>query len=242
MRSRCIPRLPLRRLFIRATISLPILTLCATVYGGSVSDFGRFQVILDRKPFGSRAEAAPASEATGPQAGSLRISAIVEGVDGIRVGLIDLQGNGSLFLKVGETENGILVVAADPVKEEAIVRRGNESFTLRMEGGAPRTPESVAPPPPTRTAIAPVPVERELLTKQRRELALARIQARRDAAMRAQGETGSNLIQKITGPELEKRLQEYQLEVIRRGEPPLPIPLTPEMDEQLVKEGVLQPQ
>ena len=32
------------------------------------------------------------------------------------------------------------------------------------------------------------------------------------------------------------------MEVIRQGLPPLPIPLTPEQDSQLVKEGVLPPQ
>jgi len=31
------------------------------------------------------------------------------------------------------------------------------------------------------------------------------------------------------------------MEVIRQGLPPLPIPLTPEMDAQLVSEGVLPP-
>ena len=47
---------------------------------------------------------------------------------------------------------------------------------------------------------------------------------------------------KYTGDELEKRLQEYQMEVIRQGLPPLPIPLTPEMDSQLVQEGILPAQ
>lgn len=37
-------------------------------------------------------------------------------------------------------------------------------------------------------------------------------------------------------------LQEYQKELIRSGQPPLPIPLTPETDRQLVEEGVLPPQ
>ncbi|HPG01029.1 MAG TPA: hypothetical protein PLE77_13295, partial [Kiritimatiellia bacterium] len=46
---------------------------------------------------------------------------------------------------------------------------------------------------------------------------------------------------KYTGEELERHLQEYQMEVIRQGLPPLPIPLTPEMDNQLVNEGVLPP-
>ena len=47
---------------------------------------------------------------------------------------------------------------------------------------------------------------------------------------------------KYTGEALEKHLKEYQMQVIREGLPPLPIPLTPEMDNQLVSEGVLPPQ
>ena len=41
--------------------------------------------------------------------------------------------------------------------------------------------------------------------------------------------------------EVRANLQDYQMEVIRSGMPPLPIPLTQEMDDQLVAEGVLPP-
>jgi hypothetical protein len=41
--------------------------------------------------------------------------------------------------------------------------------------------------------------------------------------------------------EVRENLRQYQMEVIRAGMPPLPIPLTPEMDDQLVAEGVLPP-
>lgn len=228
--------------FRRAALGGWLALVCAAASAESVSEFGRFQVIVDRKPFGNRAEAVSAAAPAGPQAGSLRISAIVEDEDGVRVGLIDLQGNGSLFLRVGETENGVCVVSADPMKEEAVIRRGSELVTLRMEGGAPRMQAPEPQTRPVRIAVPATPADRERQSQQRRELALARIQARREAAMRAQGEAGTNLIPQVTGPELEKKLQEYQMEVIRRGDPPLPIPLTREMDEQLVSEGVLPPQ
>ena len=42
-------------------------------------------------------------------------------------------------------------------------------------------------------------------------------------------------------PELERRLQESQMESIRKGMPPLPVQLTPENDAQLVAEGFLPP-
>jgi hypothetical protein len=49
---------------------------------------------------------------------------------------------------------------------------------------------------------------------------------------------------KIGAEQLEAQLREYNLELIRaRGEkgPPLPIPLSPQEDDQLVEEGVLPP-
>lgn len=48
----------------------------------------------------------------------------------------------------------------------------------------------------------------------------------------------------LTGEEQRKFLEQYQMDIIRAGGakgPPLPIQLTPEMDAQLVKEGVLPP-
>ena len=41
--------------------------------------------------------------------------------------------------------------------------------------------------------------------------------------------------------EVRENLREYQMAVIRAGMPPLPIPLTAEMDDTLVKEGILPP-
>ena len=49
-------------------------------------------------------------------------------------------------------------------------------------------------------------------------------------------------VSKYTEVESQKHLEQYQMELIRAGGekgPPLPMPMTPEMDAQLVKEGVL---
>ena len=48
--------------------------------------------------------------------------------------------------------------------------------------------------------------------------------------------------QRLRREEIRANLQDYQMEVIRSGMPPLPIPLTQEMDDQLVSEGVLPPE
>ena len=39
----------------------------------------------------------------------------------------------------------------------------------------------------------------------------------------------------------EEDLRQYQMDLTRQGKPPMPIPLTPEMDKKLVEEGVLPP-
>lgn len=40
---------------------------------------------------------------------------------------------------------------------------------------------------------------------------------------------------------MQKQLHKYQLDLMREGKAPMPIPLTKEMDDQLVKEGILPP-
>jgi hypothetical protein len=46
----------------------------------------------------------------------------------------------------------------------------------------------------------------------------------------------------MSAEEVSALLQEYQKELIRSGQTPLPIPLTPETDRQLVEEGILPAQ
>jgi hypothetical protein len=46
----------------------------------------------------------------------------------------------------------------------------------------------------------------------------------------------------LSDEEIADLLQEYQKELIRNGQTPLPIPLSPETDRQLVEEGILPPQ
>lgn len=55
-------------------------------------------------------------------------------------------------------------------------------------------------------------------------------------SIKEEGSSPTNL--NSTGSELER----FQQEVIRKGMPALPIPLTKEMDDQLVREGILPPQ
>lgn len=193
--------------------------------------FERYQIILERKPFGSL----PAPEVvTAPQpqaesfAKSLRLSTIIERDDGyIKVGFVDTRTGRSYMLGAGESQDGIEVVSANWKDEEAVLRQGEEMALIKFVSGEVRaiTPSAAAPSTAANVAARPSWEER-----------------RRARAAAPPPPPEPPPQPKFTGEELTRHLQEYQLEVIRQGLPPLPLPLTPEMDARLVAEGILPPQ
>ncbi|NCC60353.1 MAG: hypothetical protein EOM12_05320 [Verrucomicrobiae bacterium] len=195
--------------------------------------FQRYQVIVDRKPFG---EAPPEPTPTPPPplnanesfARSLRLSALLEMDDGsIRVGLVDNATKKDFFLSEGEIVEGIELVSASYEDEEAVLRKGTEMAVIKLQSGEIQ--------PLTQTEQ----VERLERTEKRRLSYAERRKAREDR--RRERQEAIAAAPKLTGEELEQHLKEYQMDVIRQGMPPLPIPLTQEMDDQLVAEGVLPP-
>lgn len=195
------------------------------------ADFSRYQLVLDRKPFG---EAPPVDLAQPPLvpsesfARNLRMSALLETDDGgVRIGLINQQNNNSFFLTVGESEDGIELVSASYEDEEAVVRKGSEMAVIKLQSGEIQ-PLNAA----EQQARLSAPQARRMSYNERRA---ARQKQRQEEQQQPPPEP------KYKGEELERHLRDYQMEVIRQGLPPLPIPLTPEMDDQLVSEGVLPP-
>lgn len=215
-------------------IPLVILALvCVAARGEGNAAFARYQVILDRMPFGKEpspeALAAAAAQALPPRdpfTKNLKMCAVTRNLmtGKLQVGLTDAASKKNYFLGVGETEDGITVVEADYDGEKALLRKGDEEAWMGMNdaaamvtvaSAAPTKPvrgarPSVAPPAPTRQAVREVKIEAP----------------------------------RLTGEALEKHLQTYQMDLIRAGGekgPPLPMELTPEMDAQLVAEGVLPP-
>lgn len=215
---------------VKTASSLPAVLLAALLAGGArgeIPAFDRYQVILDRKPFGeppppeSLVRPVPPSESF---AKNLRLCALLEVEDGgIRVGLVNLQSNQNFFLGVGDVEEGIELVSADYDDEEAVLRKGSEMAVIKLQSG------DIQP-------LTQAQHEARVKELQSRRPTYAERRRAREAARRKPVEPP-----KYTGEELEKHLKEYQMEVIRQGLPPLPIPLTPEMDQQLVDEGVLPP-
>lgn len=197
--------------------------------------FERYQVILDRKPFGEvvvqEKEEKPVPAAARPSfAKTLKVCAITQSELGIRVGLVDIQEKPpeSFFLWVGESYAGIELVDADYEAAGALLRQGSQQEWIYMD--EKQGPTRAAASAPSSSASAA-----------RRRTYAERLRQRREA-MKKRVETAQP--SKLSGEELKQHLKEYQMNLIRaKGElgPPLPIPLTPEMDAQLVKEGVLPP-
>ena len=231
----------------RAALVVTMLSVTATAVA-SRTDFGRFAIILERQPFGSPPPVVVAPPAPTPVQpatpgkdafiNALRMCAITENSAGTRVGLIDIRSKPqkSYFLYVGDQEDGIELVEADYLAEKALLRKGAEQYWISMgSASATGTGTSGGSTGATLASVSP----RENQPTKRMSYA-ERLRQRRDAESLSIKRLQER--PKLTTEELEVKLKEYQMEVIRKGQPPLPIPLTQEMDDQLVAEGVLPPQ
>ncbi len=227
-----------------------MLVLVATAAGsrGAV-DFSRYAPILERRPFSSPvAEVVdtppPPVTAEAPPAFvlQLRMVAITESPAGVRAGFVTIRDKPkTYFLYVGDTsEDGILLAEADFDRERALLRKDGEQYWLTIgETTAPSAPAAPAPGPPARvprgvqrsTVVAVEPASGEGANA----ISYADRRRQRIEEMRLRAQESRNLSEE----EVEKRLREYQMKLIREGKTPLPIPITEEMDAQLVKEGIL---
>ena len=209
-------------------------------------DFSRYSLILDRRPFAAAdlvdesANQVVTLEAPPAFVKDLRMCAITESPAGIRVGFVNISAKPPqpYYLYVGDSEDGIELIEADYERECALLRKGSEQFWLPMGGegagsGAPRLSAGV-PGPPARGLPAPAP-PRVSTGEKDGNISYAERRRRRLAEMRERAAASRELSEE----EVEKRLRDYQMDLIRKGMTPLPIQLTPEMDAQLVKEGVL---
>ena len=210
--------------------------VCATAWAAdpAVRPFADYQVILDRQPFGTPPETPTEPERVIPVgesfAASLQLSGIYELEDGnLRVAITDKKDSSYFTLVVGEKNAalGIELVDADYEGEKATLQKDEQVVVLSMNdvsGGqvlsATEGQERVKQAEEHRTSYA-----------ERRRLRMLERQKPVEIPKPM-----------YTGEELEKHLQEYQMEVIRDGNlPPLPVQLTPENDAKLVAEGVLPP-
>jgi hypothetical protein len=188
--------------------------------------FKRYQLILDKQPFGQDPPEADIVQVPASQsfARNLRLSMLFEGPDGTtRAGIVDNSTKKSYILRIGEPQDDLEMVEADIRTSEAMLKKGNEVALFKLEAGTGR-PISKSEQSSRQSSYA-----------ERRRALLKKIEERRNAAQPPP-------VPELTGEALKKHLEEVQMDAIRNGLPPLPLPLTPEMDAQLVSEGVLPPQ
>ena len=210
----------------RVTIFILSLLSSAALSMADDEGFKRYQLILDKPPFGQAPPEAEVVQVAASQsfARNLRLSMLFEGPDGTtRAGIVDNTTKKSYILRIGEPQDGLEVVEADVRTSEAMLRKGNEVALFKLEAGAGE-PISKKEQSSRQSSYA-----------ERRRALLQKIEERR-----TQAEPPPE--PKLSGEALKKHLEEVQMDAIRNGLPPLPLPLTPEMDAQLVKEGVLPPQ
>jgi hypothetical protein len=210
----------------RDTIFILSLMFSAALSRADDEGFKRYQLILDKQPFGQVPPEADVIQVPASQsfARNLRLSMLFEGPDGTtRAGIIDNATKKSYILRIGEPQDGLEMVEADIKASEAMLRKGNEVALFKLEAAAGE--------PITRSEQS----SRQSSYAERRRALLQKVEEQRKEA-----EPPPQPL--LTGEALRLHLENVQMDAIRNGLPPLPLPLTPEMDAQLVREGVLPPQ
>jgi hypothetical protein len=224
-----------------ATLALAGVFALAGTHAWATRDFGRYEIILQTMPFGDTAASGMGAGGSVPPAQSfirnLRLVALKEGDAGLRVGFIDIAAKPqrSYLLYVGDkSDDGIEVVDADFEGGKALLRMGGDEQWIEMGGPSAAAPAGMPARPPaiTRTASAPSTSPSSTANSY-----VARLRARQEALRSRTVEPP-----KLSGEALQKHLQDYNVQLIKEGKPPLPIALTPEQDAQLVQEGYLPPQ
>ena len=207
-------------------------------------DFSRYQVIIDRKPFGDAPVAPPVAPTTNinPNAPDwlkdYRLTMLTEETDGtLTLGLVNNKTKASVVLSEGEENpiEGIRFLSGNYESIEVQIQKGAEIRTLTAndnQSGAATSPAPRGAPAP-RTAANPASSAGASYAQRRsaRQKALADLRKKQEDAQLA--------APKYTPAEMQEHLQNYQMEVLRRGLPPLPVEISPEMENQLIDEGVL---
>lgn len=224
---------------------------------------GRYQPIIDAKPFGDMAaqvSADAAADAAEQQrqreeiAQKFRMVGITDLPDGSRkIAFIDETGGAfaSYLLGVGETQNGFTLVEADYDAEWATLAKDGLTFTLGLGKGLIEKPAQAEPmaalgpaaaPAPIRpAAAAPAPAQGSFRARLlRREAAKAQAEAKRRAAI---GNEIAAESAKIIEAQTQAAARRLQIERIKQGLPPTqPITLTAEEDAELEAAGVFDRQ
>ena len=206
-----------------------------TAYG---YDFSRYQVIIDRKPFGDAPVAPPSAPTTNvnPNAPDwlkdYRLTMLTEETDGtLTLGLVNNKTKASIVLSEGEENpiEGIRFLAGNYESIEVQLQKGSEIRTLSAkdnQAGAANNPAPQASAARTAATASASPSASYAQRRSARQKKLADLRKKQEEAKQA--------APKYTPAEMQEHLQNYQMEVLRRGLPPLPVEISPEMENQLI--------
>jgi hypothetical protein len=100
-------------------------------------DMSRYEIIMKREPFGKEplADETPVVQPTGTFAKQYRLCMLYTDAQGrLKAGLVSKTNNKNFFLQVGESDAGFDLVEVRLEDGVAIVRQGNETAILMLEG------------------------------------------------------------------------------------------------------------
>ena len=217
------------------------LILVSFIY--TISIFGeldKYQIIIDRQPFGrelispepsvsaikSEAEAIAAAKSAEKE---LRLCFIFETTKGlIRAGfqnkIVKAGEPKSIMLGVGDTFKGMKLVDVNIQESTATLDRNGVMIMFSLNKSAKNT------------------LGNSKTTSTRKFNSGFRSSNTNDKEIKKEVNVKLTVQQQEQRKqEIQESLRQYQMDVIRAGLPPLPVPLTKQMDDQLVAEGVLPP-
>ncbi len=235
-------------------------------HGAREDGFARFQVILDRQPFG--AVPVPTAPTEVPDAGepevvdegpplqeTLSLSMLTRFAGLPAAGITDSETGRSFYLFEGESLDEYTLLAADIVRGVVTLRKGHREVELTLpsvsSAAAAQTQTAAAasdrPVRGAQSAATPPPRAVTPPTRQRRDaadetLSYRELQRQRyEEARRRREEETARIVEQATqrgDQDRMEHLRRIELERIRQGaEPLVPITLTPEEVQQLAEEG-----
>ena len=155
-------RLRKTRVVVRTTVARCILAYVMLLpsTGASFNEGGanRYQIILDKRPFGAVAQEEPSTNAIRSSAPALqhwRLTAMVDSSGDCRAGLVDQRSNQSFLLAQGDkTLDGVELVEIRPESGSVILAWQGSTFVLNIEDNSDAVPREQLLSPDTSSAPA----------------------------------------------------------------------------------------
>jgi len=217
-----------------------ILGLSGLMVCSRAADLGDYQIILDRNLLGVEQPPPepepppPPPPAAASWANDYVMTMMSKDPSGLRVGLQNKR-NGQAFLlieKDPQASGNYMLVSGDFDSGTANIRHGNQSHQFTIQTGpvvkAQSRPSTGRVSRTSNASVGQSGDENERPITPRRRIVRRRVIPQ---------ESSSEEQRFNSREELQRHLEEQQLDAIRTGKPPLPVPVTDDMVDQLIEEG-----